>query len=614
MPERWGAFLFTAALVGWLALPLPADAAGSRGVTIELRESDAPNAPVAGKVDLYDTSYALVIGIDRYTGGWPRLSNAVRDAELVAAELERKGFEVTLQKNLASGELKRVLEEFFVIKGESPQARLFVWYAGHGYSENGEGFLVPADAPRPEVGAPFRLKALALRRFGEFVRLARSKHAYMVFDSCFAGTVFDSQRALPPAAITRATTLPVRQFLTSGDADQAVSDDGTFRKLFIRALRGEERADANGDGYLTATEVGLYLSDRVTNLTHARQTPRYGKLRDEDFDRGDFVFALPARAAKAPAPKQTGGASVDPQALELAFWQSVKDSADPADFQDYLAQFPGGTFARLARRRLEDLKRQKAAALVPPGQTPSAAPPAVRPVVGAFPEGRWQARAFKDCDVCPELVAIPAGRFRMGTNTGNRSEGPVHGVAVPRRMAMGKHEVTFAEWNACVRDGGCTHRPRDAGWGKGRRPVINVSWADAQEYVYWLSRKTGKRYRLPSEAIWEYAARAGTTTERYWGDDADVACRYANVHDRTSMSVNNVAGPIHQCSDDFVKTAPVGSFRPNRFGLHDMLGNVWEWMSDCWHADYTGAPSRVASWTKGGGLPAAGPAWRLLGQ
>ena len=150
----------------------PATLAETRGLTIKVRVSEAPDAPVAGEVELYKSSHALIVGIDDYRGGWPRLSNAVKDAGLVAAELERRGFDVTLKANLTSPQLKAAFEEFFIIKGEDPAARLFVWYAGHGYSEDGEGFLVPADAPRPEAGARFRLSALAVRRFGEYVRLA----------------------------------------------------------------------------------------------------------------------------------------------------------------------------------------------------------------------------------------------------------------------------------------------------------------------------------------------------------------------------------------------------------------------------------------------------------
>ena len=193
----------------------------------------------------------------------------------------------------------------------------------------------------------------------------------MVFDACFAGTVFDSRRALPPAAVTRATALPVRQFLTSGDIGQTVSDDGTFRSLFLSALSGDERADANGDGYLTASEMGLFLSARVTNLTQSRQTPRYGKLRDAAYDRGDFVFVLPGAAkqsTQAPSPAVPGS---DNSALEIAFWTSVKDSDDPAALEAYLKRYPNGVFGELARLRLqalEDLANpapQKVAVVVP---------------------------------------------------------------------------------------------------------------------------------------------------------------------------------------------------------------------------------------------------------
>ncbi len=342
-----------------LLLAGAADAASSRGVPLKLRASEKADAPVVEEVQLYGNSHALVIGIDDYTNGWPRLSMAVKDAQLVAAALKKKGFDVTLVLNAKAVELNRAFEEFFLLKGEDPDARLFVWYAGHGHSERGEGFLVPADAPTPAKRGQFRLKSLALRRVGEFVRLAESKHAFAIFDSCFSGTVFESARALPPSAVTRATTLPVRQFLTSGDAGQTVSDDGTFRELFIRALDGEERADANGDGYVTASEMGLFLTDRVTNLTQSKQTPRYGKLRDKDWDRGDFVFSLPE--VEKPKPKQvatatraadTGAAAARLQ-QETVFWESIKDSGDPSAYKAYLEAFPGGTFAPLARVKLK---------------------------------------------------------------------------------------------------------------------------------------------------------------------------------------------------------------------------------------------------------------------
>jgi len=277
------------AVIASLFLPFNLSAS-QRGIKVKLRETESLHAPVVGEVNLYSASYALVIGINNYTKGWPKLSGAVHDAEIVAEVLKQKGFEVTFKKNLSSEQLEQAFKRFFIFKGENPEARLFVWFAGHGHTLDGEGFLIPSDAPRPDVGARFKYNALSMRRFGEYVRLAKSKHALAVFDSCFSGTIFDTQRTSPPPAVTRATTLPVRQFLSSGDANQKVSDDGRFRKLFVRAIRGEGKADANRDGYVTGSELGLFLTDRVTNLTQSRQTPRYGKLRDEDWDRGDFVF------------------------------------------------------------------------------------------------------------------------------------------------------------------------------------------------------------------------------------------------------------------------------------------------------------------------------------
>ena len=341
-----------------------AEAVTDSGVYVEFKASDAPNAPVVERWRLYGASYALVIGIDNYTKGWPRLSNAVKDARLVAEALAARGFGVELLTNVTGAQLRESLRRFFAIKGNDPASRLFVWFAGHGYTDNGEGYLVPADAPIP--GAPeFRLIALHLGDVGSMVRIARSKHVLAVFDSCFAGTVFQSQRARPPAAITAAVKRPVRQFLTSGDADQQVSDDGTFRTLLLRALAGEEGADANADGYLTGTELSLYLEDLIINLTQGAQTPRGGKLRDPRFDQGDFVFVLPQTAA-APAvtavpqaPSSVAEPFISTESsralLEMTFWQTIQNSKSAADYRAYLGQFPDGAFAQLARNRMLEL-------------------------------------------------------------------------------------------------------------------------------------------------------------------------------------------------------------------------------------------------------------------
>lgn len=221
--------------------------------------------------------------------------------------------------------------------------------------------------------------------------------------------------------------------------------------------------------------------------------------------------------------------------------------------------------------------------------------------VGSFPKS---GDTFRDCDGCPEMVVIPAGSFMMGSPASERerttSEQAPRRVMIAKSFAAGKFEVTFAEWDACVSARGCTYRPNDKGWGKDRRPVMNVSWNDAKSYIAWLSRKTGKLYRLLSEAEWEYAARAGTTTARYWGDSPSEACVYANVHDAMNRRITGYSWETHACDDEYAHTAPVGSFQANGFGLHDMLGNVWEWVEDCWQESHHGGGADGSARVAGG--------------
>ncbi len=204
--------------------------------------------------------------------------------------------------------------------------------------------------------------------------------------------------------------------------------------------------------------------------------------------------------------------------------------------------------------------------------------------------------SFKDCDVCPEMLIVPAGTFIMGspeTEQGRgRDESPRRTVTIAMPVAIGKYEVTWDEWDACVAEKGCDGASPessggDHGWGRGRNPAIEVNWHDAIAYATWLSRKTGKPYRLLSEAEWEYAARAGTTGRWSFDGDESQLCTFANHADKsTPLPWKNA-----MCSDGVGEgTAAVGSYDPNPWGLHDMHGNVWEWVADCYNDSYTDAP------------------------
>lgn len=235
---------------------------------------------------------------------------------------------------------------------------------------------------------------------------------------------------------------------------------------------------------------------------------------------------------------------------------------------------------------------------------------------------RRPGRVFQDCPDCPRMVVIPAGEFTMGSPASeagrDADEGPQHRVTIAKPFALGRNEVTVTEFRRFVEEAGYrTDAERNKEWqgcrawdvsdGKwewragrdwrnpgfsqsGSGPAVCLSWNDARAYTEWLAKKTGQRYRLPSEAEWEYAARAGSTASRPWGDDPDLACQFANVADQTTHEGNSWSQK-HNCNDGHWFPAPVGTFKPNRFGLFDMLGNVWEWTEDCWNAGYGGAPA-----------------------
>ena len=229
------------------------------------------------------------------------------------------------------------------------------------------------------------------------------------------------------------------------------------------------------------------------------------------------------------------------------------------------------------------------AAGIPTKQTLTAAEMA-RLAVIPLPKNLSPGMSFQQCADCPELIVVPSGSFTMGSPDKEKGrhpteiEGPQHKVRIPRSFATGKFEITFREWDACVKAGGCRHKPQDRGWGRGNLPVLYVSWFDVQDYLQWLTGLTGYTYRLPSEAEWEYVARAGTQTVFWWGDDIGI-----------DKAICQGCGTRFKGNE----TTPVGSSSANAFGLYDVHGNVYEWTADCWNGSYAGAPTDGSAWVSG---------------
>jgi formylglycine-generating enzyme required for sulfatase activity len=225
---------------------------------------------------------------------------------------------------------------------------------------------------------------------------------------------------------------------------------------------------------------------------------------------------------------------------------------------------------------------------------------AIRP--GSGQSFRDNLASGQPCPTCPEMVVVPAGSFTMGSPSDEprrvNNEGPQHNVTISKPFAVGRYAVTFDEWDACVTDGGCNgYRPDDKGWGRGRRPVINVNWDDAKSYVAWLSRKGGKPYRLLSEAEREYVTRAGTTTPFWWG--SSISASQANYDSDYTYDAGSTVDHRQATGDYREKTVPVDSFQPNPWGLYQVHGNVLDWVEDCYHDSYVGAPSDGSAWTTG---------------
>lgn len=313
------------------------------------------------EVSLYKESHALVIGISDYTAGWPDLPGVEEDIIAVEQALSSFGFNVIVKKNLDRAGLNQAFSDFINVYGQDADNRLLFYFAGHGHTMklaygDDVGYIVPSDAPNPHRDTPgFLATALDMQMIDVYAKRIQSKHALFLFDSCFSGSIFSLSRAVPEN-ISYKTGRPVRQFITSGSANEQVPDESIFRRQFIAALDGE--ADGNHDGYLTGAELGEFLQNKVVNYSNGSQHPQYGKIRHPMLDKGDFVFVLAEPAQHEPKAEKTASRinrSVDPEA---EMWKLIQSTDTLADLQDFLKAFPNGRFSQVARLKKKQLERQ----------------------------------------------------------------------------------------------------------------------------------------------------------------------------------------------------------------------------------------------------------------
>ena len=493
--------------------------------------------------------YALVIGNGNYGAGFSKLPNPPNDARLVSKALKSAGFDVMTVLDANQKQMKQAFSDFGgKLSAAGADAVGLFYYAGHGVQVDGANFLIPTGASIA-TAADVDMEAVNADWVLQQMEFAGNRMNIIILDACRNNPLPAGKRSADKGLARM--DAPKGSFLAYSTAPGATAVDGKgSNSPYSAAL-----AKAIENDRVPLEQLFRQVRVDVMAATGEDQVPW-----DASSLTGEFFFKKPDGSAPA---QQTAAATPAPA-----------PAAQPA------AQ--SGT-----------------------SRTPE---PAIAP-----------GKVFRDCPDCPELVAIPAGSFSMGVqpsdDTDRQEEKPAHQVKLAKPFALMTREVTRDDYAAFVKatehdvSGGC--QVNDGGDGKwrdqgtfldpgieqkGNHPVVCVGDNDAADYAAWLSEKTGKQYRLPTEAEWEFAARGGKKTAWPWGNNVSAeGCKSVNAMDASGHKQYPINDAL-PCDDHFATTAPVGSFPANAFGLYDMVGNVWELVSDCWHDNYNGAPTDGSSW------------------
>lgn len=557
---------------------------------------------------------ALLIGNQSYTSEIGRLANPHNDIALLEKALKGLQFEVTLVRDAGLAALHQAVNAYARrVRAAGDKAVGFFYYAGHGAADAGTNYLIPVDVKTAEEGDLWDVSL----RLTEITRKLRAEAGnathFVVFDACRNNLKL--RQAGSRALVQSRGFVPVAQ--ESGMLIAYATAEGE--------LASDVGAGAGPYSSVLAEEIVKPGVEAVTMFRNVQLRVK-AAIGQEPWIGFSALGRVHLAGLMHDPPKVTPPIQARSQLNEAAeAWQLVRDTQSVAALEAFIHRF-GDTFqGDLAKVRLGELKQAEATSKKSDDEARAKANAERERLALLQQEEERRADAkrkaeegaarrdpalsvkpgsgasFRDCPDCPEMVVVPAGSFMMGSpasEEGRRpDEGPQRKVTIAKAFAVGKYEVTFAEWDRCVARGGCKHSP-SGDFGRGRLPVTGVSWNNiTQEYLPWLSQRTGKSYRLLTEAEWEYAARgvtsASASTNRYWwGNQA--SREYANYGKDQCCSMQK------EGRDQWEYLAPVGQFPANPFGLYDMHGNVGEVVQDCLTRGYPSAPTDGAAWTTQG--------------
>ncbi len=558
-----------------------------------------------------DSRLALLIANQNYPASVGALDRPHEDARILGEALERVGFTVEIVRDADEDTiLEAVLtftDELARLRRDDDEVVGFFYYAGHGASADVRGagrrnYIFPAGA-EIRSGRELTLRGVRLDEIVDTLSSADATTMIVISDACRDELEWSETRGRD-RGWTPEPSRPGMIVVQSTVEGETAPDDGRFAEALARRI----------------PEPGIYVNRAFELAFREVQSGRDGYRLPTITGAlsRDFCFAGCSTGGVSPTETSLSANASDAlDPVEVAIYDRL---SEPCEFRDFAAAYPDSPLAPLARARGRNCGSSTVSRpsttppavtlALPDGRTlsPNDEPPVLAP--GQLPD---EFEAFRDCATCPQMVALPAGAFLMGSPEGEPGriarEGPQHRVAIPRAFAVGRFELTVGQYRDFAEAAGLADPEScriyvDEEWSDGvgsnfrspgypqgdDYPAMCISWDEAQAYVVWLSEQTGESYRLLTEAEWEYAARAGSTSRFHFGDDASQLCAYANGADlASSYERRNLA-----CSDDVgARAAQVGSYQPNDFGLFDMLGNAWEWAQDCGGRDdgYRNAPT-----------------------